>query len=79
MPGFTSSNMYKQPNRRLGSRLLYMQLKKNMGEKVLPNFHFYGAEIKRCVGTIIRGTLKTHNSQLVTPISIKLQRSDGYD
>jgi hypothetical protein len=56
-----------------------MQLKKNMGEKVLPNFHFYGAEIKRCVGTIIRGTLKTHNSQLVTPISIKLQRSDGYD
>jgi hypothetical protein len=30
-------------------------------------------------GTIIRGTLKTPNSQLVTPISIKLQRSDGYD
>jgi hypothetical protein len=31
------------------------------------------------VGTIIRGTLKTPNSQLVTPISIKLQRPDGYD
>jgi hypothetical protein len=30
-------------------------------------------------GTIIRGTLKTHNFQLVTPISIKLQRPDGYD
>jgi hypothetical protein len=30
-------------------------------------------------GTIIRGTLKAHNSQLVTPISIKLQRSDGCD
>jgi hypothetical protein len=30
-------------------------------------------------GTIIRGTLKTPNSQLVTPISIKLQRPDGYD
>jgi hypothetical protein len=30
-------------------------------------------------GTIIRGTLKTPNSQLVTPISIKLQRSDGCD
>jgi hypothetical protein len=30
-------------------------------------------------GTIIRGTLKTSNSQLVTPISIKLQRTDGYD
>ena len=30
-------------------------------------------------GTIIRGTLKTHNSQLVTPISTKLQRPDGCD
>jgi hypothetical protein len=27
-------------------------------------------------GTIIRGTLKAPNSQLVTPISIKLQRPD---
>jgi hypothetical protein len=30
-------------------------------------------------GTIIRGTLKTPNSQLVTPISIKLKRPDGCD
>jgi ligand-binding sensor protein len=30
-------------------------------------------------GTIIRGTLKTSNSQLVTPISIKLQRPDECD
>jgi hypothetical protein len=30
-------------------------------------------------GTIIRGTLKTPNSQLVTPISIKLQRPDVCD
>jgi hypothetical protein len=30
-------------------------------------------------GTIIRGTLRTPNSQLVTPISIKLQRPDGHD
>jgi hypothetical protein len=30
-------------------------------------------------GTIIRGTLKTPNSQLVTPIRIKLQRPDGCD
>jgi hypothetical protein len=30
-------------------------------------------------GTIIRGTLKSPNSQLVTPISIKLQRLDGCD
>jgi hypothetical protein len=30
-------------------------------------------------GTIIRGTLKTPNSQLVSPISIKLQRPDGCD
>jgi hypothetical protein len=28
-------------------------------------------------GTIIRGTLKAPNSQLVTPISIKLQMPDG--
>jgi hypothetical protein len=33
----------------------------------------------RVSGTIIRGTLKTPNSQLVTPISIKLQRPDGCD
>jgi hypothetical protein len=30
-------------------------------------------------GTIIRGTLKAPNSQLVTPISMKLQRPDGRD
>jgi hypothetical protein len=30
-------------------------------------------------GTIIRGTLKSPNSQLVTPVSIKLQRPDGCD
>jgi hypothetical protein len=30
-------------------------------------------------GTIIRGTLMTPNSQLVTPISTKLQRPDGCD
>jgi hypothetical protein len=28
-------------------------------------------------GTIIRGTFKTPKSQLVTPISTKLQRPDG--
>jgi hypothetical protein len=30
-------------------------------------------------GTIIRGTLKAPNSQLVTSISMKLQRLDGCD
>jgi hypothetical protein len=30
-------------------------------------------------GTIIRGTLKTPKSQLVTPISTKLQRPDECD
>jgi hypothetical protein len=30
-------------------------------------------------GTIIRGTLKAPNSQLVTPISTKLRRPDGCD
>jgi hypothetical protein len=34
---------------------------------------------RKLSGTIIRGTLKTPNSQLVTPISIKLQRPDGCD
>jgi hypothetical protein len=38
-----------------------------------------GDNHKNLSGTIIRGTLKTPNSQLVTPISIKLQRPDGCD
>jgi hypothetical protein len=36
-------------------------------------------EVTAVSGTIIRGTLKAPNSQLVTPISIKLQRPDGCD
>jgi hypothetical protein len=40
----------------------------------------YAKNPRRLVsGTIIRGTLKTPNSQLVTPISIKLLRPDGCD
>jgi hypothetical protein len=39
--------------------------------------HFDGEDYLS--GTIIRGTLKTPHSQLVTPISIKLQRPDGCD
>jgi hypothetical protein len=35
----------------------------------------FGAQVLS--GTIIRGTLKAPNSQLVTPISIELQRPDG--
>jgi hypothetical protein len=38
------------------------------------NFH-----MKILSGTIIRGTLKTPKSQLVTPISTKLQRPDECD
>jgi hypothetical protein len=41
------------------------------------SFHFLFSFL--FVGTIIRGTIKAPNSQLVTPISIKLQRPDGYD
>jgi hypothetical protein len=37
------------------------------------------AYLSRLSGTIIRGTLKSPNSQLVTPISIKLQMPDGCD
>jgi hypothetical protein len=40
-------------------------------------FVFFSAP--RLSGTIIRGTLKAPNSQLVTSISIKLQRPDGCD
>jgi hypothetical protein len=41
---------------------------------------YVAAIVPWCVsGTIIRGTLKSPNSQLVTPISIKLQRPDGCD
>jgi hypothetical protein len=46
------------------------------GEWYLEKLNF---EEKWVSGTIIRGTLKTPNSQLVTPISTKLQRPDGCD
>jgi hypothetical protein len=36
-------------------------------------------QMRNLSGTIIRDTLKAPNSQLVTPISIKLQRPDGYE
>jgi hypothetical protein len=36
-------------------------------------------QAKQVSGTIIRGTLKAPKSQLVTPISTKLQRTDGCD
>jgi hypothetical protein len=51
-------------------------------EGTLPLYLFMHANTCLCLllsGTIIRGTLKTPNSQLVTPISTKLQRPDGYD
>jgi hypothetical protein len=38
-----------------------------------------GFSVYRLSGTIIRGTLKAPNSQLVTPISTKLRRLDGCD
>jgi hypothetical protein len=38
-----------------------------------------GLRLPKVSGTIIRGTLKAPNSQLVTPISTKLQRPDGCD
>jgi hypothetical protein len=40
---------------------------------------FNDTDIAFLSGTIIRGTLKAPNSQLVTPISIKVQRPDGCD
>jgi hypothetical protein len=44
-----------------------------------PSLGFTPRRLNILSGTIIRGTLKTPNSQLVTPISIKLQRPDGCD
>jgi hypothetical protein len=47
---------------------------------IAPGDRGQGASTSNCVsGTIIRGTLKTPKSQLVTPISTKLQRPDGCD
>jgi hypothetical protein len=46
---------------------------------IFDNFHIFDNYLALVSGTIIRGTLKTPNSQLVTPISIKLQRPDGCD
>jgi hypothetical protein len=43
---------------------------------------FFSSQLCLCPrlsGTIIRGTLKAPNSQMVTLISTKLQRPDGYD
>jgi hypothetical protein len=67
----------KQSLDRLGPELL-------IGVSTPSSIASPGADIlnfsKRLVsGTIIRGTLKSPNSQLVTPISIKLQRPDGCD
>jgi hypothetical protein len=45
----------------------------SLGTQIIRIMHLYLS------GTIIRGTLKTPNSQLVTPISTKLQRLDGCD
>jgi hypothetical protein len=50
------------------SRVMRLQLQESVNSK--------GILLSR---TIIRGTLKTPNSQLVTPISTKLQRPDGCD
>jgi hypothetical protein len=67
-------------NSRVGTASLY-------SSKGYPSFRvpthsislFERSPTKGVSGTIIRGTLKTPNSQLVTPISIKLQRPDGCD
>jgi hypothetical protein len=44
-----------------------------------PSMLFPGKTGMYMLGTIIRSTLKTPKSQLVTPISTKLQRPDGCD
>jgi hypothetical protein len=50
------------------------------GTKIVPMGMDMGQNLHPLVsGTIIRGTHKTPNSQLVTPISIKLLRPDGCD
>jgi hypothetical protein len=49
------------------------------GKSTIKQSHLDNMRGRYLSGTIIRGTLKTRNSQLVTPISIKLQRPDGHD
>jgi hypothetical protein len=44
---------------------------------LLPNWVGIYLYLVTVSGTIIRGTLKAPNSQLVTPISTKLQMPDG--
>jgi hypothetical protein len=49
------------------------------GQHYRQNARPFEKNIRTMSGTIIRGTLKAPNSQLVTPISMKLQRPDGRD
>jgi hypothetical protein len=49
-------------------------MKDNMNNHITSFIYLYYIILS---GTIIRGTLKAPNSQLVTPISIKVQRPDG--
>jgi hypothetical protein len=61
--------------------LLFANTDAISGEREKMERPFLEADLLRedLSGTIIRGTLKAPNSQLVTPISIKLQRPDGCD
>jgi hypothetical protein len=79
---YRDDNEYPRPD----TRWVFTPLGYVCGLNILPvgmllnkNLHPMGKRVLKLSGTIIRGTLKTPNSQLVTPISIKLQRPDGHD
>jgi hypothetical protein len=55
------------------------KLTHTLEKSVAPSFPSYETSNRVLSGTIIRGTPKTLKSQLVTPISTKLQRPDGRD
>jgi hypothetical protein len=62
------------------STLNARQRAQKLGAPILAHRTLYSTcPVRHLSGTIIRGTLKAPNSQLVTPISIKLQRPDGCD
>jgi hypothetical protein len=66
--------MFTYPKKYIGICLCF-----NLKIKYWKIAYMYNSICLVLSGTIIRGTLKTPNSQLVTPISIKLQMPDGCD
>jgi hypothetical protein len=74
-------HLWRRSSRARLPRLSIAAIRRTCGRCYSSDFgrHFLAFSVWILSRTIIRGTLKTPNSQLVTPISIKLQRPDGCD